>query len=121
MFPLVPGGKEPAQDFTDNLRRASNNRKQVETWARLYPGCNWGLSLAESSVIVIDVDVKPGKVGVTSVTIIAALPMDTPDIIACAIHYLTKDAPPSIEGRHGEFTLLMVAAVLKDMGVSYQT
>lgn len=45
---------------------------------------------------------------------------DTPDLIKWAKHYLEHDAPPARQGDHGEFTLLMVAAVLKDHGISEQ-
>jgi hypothetical protein len=47
-----------------------------------------------------------------------AVEQDTPDIIAHAIDYIKHDAKPSIQFRNGEFTLLMTAAVLKDMGIS---
>src|SRR5664280_1088573 len=66
MFPLRHGGKEPARGFTDFNGRASNDRKVIEQWARDYPSCNWGLSLLKSRVIILDVDVKPGKVGADS-------------------------------------------------------
>jgi hypothetical protein len=50
-----------------------------------------------------------------------AIEQDTPDLIASAIHFLKYDAPPAIEGRNGEWTLLVrVAAVLKDHGISEQ-
>lgn len=47
-----------------------------------------------------------------------AVELDEPSNIAWTIHYLTHDAPPSIEGRGGEATTLQVAAVLKDRGIS---
>ena len=43
---------------------------------------------------------------------------DTPAAIAWADHYLKYDAPPAVQGRNGEFTLLMVAGKLKDHGIS---
>ncbi|HVA17457.1 MAG TPA: bifunctional DNA primase/polymerase [Candidatus Dormibacteraeota bacterium] len=43
---------------------------------------------------------------------------DTPDLIAWAIDYLKRDAPPSIQFQNGEFTLLIVAGRLKDHGIS---
>jgi len=49
---------------------------------------------------------------------VPAVEQDTPDIIAHAVHYLTHDAKPSIQFQNGEYTLLMTAADLKDMGVS---
>jgi len=63
VFPLVRRGKEPAQGFTDNLVRASNDPQQIKAWSKQYPNANWGVSLAKSRLIVIDVDTKPGKVG----------------------------------------------------------
>src|SRR5208282_1127213 len=62
VFPIKRGEKKPPL-FLDELRLASGNRKQVESWAKLHPNCNWGLSCAKSRVIVVDVDCKPGKVG----------------------------------------------------------
>jgi hypothetical protein len=214
IFPLVRGGKEPAQGFTDNLVRASNDPQQIKAWSKQYPNANWGVSLAKSRLIVIDVDVKPGKVGRASLDMlelehgplpptfevetttggrhiylqqtadvqhvqrqnafgqdldspgyvvapgsrlatgiyrikcnlpVAAAPpwlaeylvpstigdnaadqapaveQDTPAIIKRADYYLKHDAPPAIQGQNGEHTLLMVAATLKDMGISEPT
>lgn len=47
-----------------------------------------------------------------------AVELDLPDAITWAIDYLKHHALPAIEGRHGEKTLLMVAATLKDHGIS---
>lgn len=47
-----------------------------------------------------------------------AIDFDKPENIKRAVHYLTHDAPHSIIGRNGEHTTLMVAATLKDMGIS---
>lgn len=44
--------------------------------------------------------------------------LDLPGNVAWAIHHLKYDAQPSIEGRNGEYTLLMTAAALKDRGIS---
>jgi hypothetical protein len=49
---------------------------------------------------------------------VPAVEQDTPDLVIWAIHYLKRDAPPAVQGRNGEYTLLMVAAVLKDHGIS---
>ncbi len=48
----------------------------------------------------------------------AAVELDTDAAVEWAIHFLTHDAKPSIEGGEGEFALLMTAAVLKDHGIS---
>ena len=45
---------------------------------------------------------------------------DMADTIARAIYFLRNDAKPSIQGQNGEFALLMVFAVLKDMGISQE-
>jgi len=45
---------------------------------------------------------------------------DTPDLIEWAKDYLKNDAKPAIQFQNGEFTLLMVAGVLKDRGISEQ-
>ena len=47
-----------------------------------------------------------------------AVELDTPGQIEHAINYLRQHAPPAIEGRNGEYTLLTVAARLKDLGIS---
>ncbi len=51
---------------------------------------------------------------------IPVVEQDTPDLVDWAIHYLENDAPPSVEGNNGEHQTLMVAAVLKDRGISEQ-
>ena len=50
-----------------------------------------------------------------------AVDLDQPQNTAWAKHYLKNDAPPSVQGRNGEYTLLMVAARLKDHGISELT
>ncbi len=62
IFPIKANKKFPPC-FADCLKLASNNPVQIERWARAYAGCNWGLALAKSGVIAVDVDTKPGKVG----------------------------------------------------------
>jgi hypothetical protein len=52
---------------------------------------------------------------------IPAVDLDHPDNIAWAIHYLEYDAPPSIQFKSGEKTLLDIAGVLKDHGISEGT
>ncbi len=61
-FPIAIGRKNPPC-FADNLELASNDRAQIERWAKQYSGCNWGIALARSNLIVLDVDQKPGKRG----------------------------------------------------------
>ena len=216
LFPVKRFGKTPPL-IPDNLDAASNDSQQIMTWAAKWPGCNWGLALRKSRVIVVDVDMTPGKIGrltldaleldhddlpatftvrspsgglhyyfneangvqhacrlgvhgfgrdvdspnyvllpgceirganntllkytvVNDASVapapawfglylrpsntddadqdIPAAELDTPAAIDWAKDYLAHDAPPAIEGHNGEHTLLMVAAVLKDHGLS---
>jgi hypothetical protein len=52
---------------------------------------------------------------------VPAVEQDTDTIIKEAIFYLRNDAPKSVQFRGGEKTVLMIAAVLKDRGVSLDT
>jgi hypothetical protein len=210
-FPIQAGAKFPPL-FKNNLNFASDKLDQWHAWARQWPDCNWGLSIAKSGLIVADVDCKPGKNGLASFlradlehrwpeTLTARTPsgglhlyyrqtnavrfvtgrqdifgpgshvdapgyvlipgcrlegvgfysildyrpialapewlaeylvheergkveqspaveLDTPDLIEWAIHHLTRDAAPCIEGNGGERTMLLLAGVLKDHGIS---
>ena len=62
LFPIAAGRKEPPC-FKNNLALASNDPEQITAWHTKWPGCNWGLSLKTSGMIVVDVDMKPGKSG----------------------------------------------------------
>ncbi len=62
IFPIKAGAKSPPL-IADNLNKASNNPALIKTWHVLRPGCNWGVALKKSRVIVADVDCKPGKRG----------------------------------------------------------
>lgn len=82
LFPLAPGSK--AQPLIkDNLNRASNVLRQVEAWARRFPGCNWGLSPKPSNLVPMDVDTKLGKNGLRTLDLLeleyGALP-DTEEV-----------------------------------------
>jgi hypothetical protein len=61
VFPVRAGAKTPA--IKDNLLAASDSPKQILAWESQFPGCNWGLSLAKSKLIAVDVDTKDGKAG----------------------------------------------------------
>ena len=216
IFPIQRGKKKPPC-FKNELELASNDLVEIRRWHAAFRGCNWGLSLKKSKVIVIDVDTKPGKVGMETLenliekhgnlpeTFVVRTPSggfhfyfeeangvvhqmrngvsgfgedvdstnyvllpgcvldetndfpgkyesvndkpvapspewfgiylretkNTPDVdqeavveldsdqqVAWAIDYLTNDAPPAIMGKNGENTLLIVAGVLKDYGIS---
>jgi hypothetical protein len=62
IFPITRLEKDPPL-IKDNLNLASNDPKQIKEWHARWRGCNWGLALRKSKVIVVDVDRKVGKVG----------------------------------------------------------
>lgn len=62
IFPITRLEKDPPL-IKDNLNLASNDPKQIKEWHARWRGCNWGLALRKSKVIVVDVDRKAGKVG----------------------------------------------------------
>lgn len=62
LFPIRRHEKEPPL-IDDNLNQASNSPEQINKWHAKFPGCNWGVSLKKSDLIVVDVDRKPGKRG----------------------------------------------------------
>ena len=217
IFPIQRLKKSPPC-VEDNLEQATNNLLQIRKWHASYRACNWALSLKKSKVIVIDGDMKPGKVGDQTLenlfakhgkfpdtftvrtpsggyhfyfdeangvthkcrigiagfgrdvdspnyvllpgcvldddpprqvagiyeavnnTPVAPSPewfglylrdtnredadqtpaveLDTDAQVQWAIDYLTTDAKPAIEGKNGEWTLLITAGVLKDHGIS---
>jgi hypothetical protein len=61
-FPIRCGEKAPPC-FKNELALASDVLEDWRRWSQDFPGCNWGVSLARSRIIVVDVDNKPGKVG----------------------------------------------------------
>lgn len=62
VFPIAAGDKDPPL-IRDNLTQASKSESRIRQWAKLYPGCNWGIACKLSNLIVVDVDTKPGKSG----------------------------------------------------------
>ena len=64
IFPIARGVKTPPT-IKNNLSPdvASNDTEVITAWHDRWPGCNWGLALKASLVIVVDVDCKPGKHG----------------------------------------------------------
>jgi hypothetical protein len=62
IFPLAPRKKTPPL-IDDNLRCGSADPHQLREWHAKHPGCNWGISLAQSNALVADVDNKAGKKG----------------------------------------------------------
>lgn len=62
LFPIKRFAKKPPL-IDDNLNAASSYPAILKTWAAKWPGCNWGIALKKSRLIVVDVDRKPGKHG----------------------------------------------------------
>lgn len=58
LFPVRAETKIPA--IKDNLNQASNNINQLLKWANRFPGCLWGLSLAKSKLVAVDIDTRNG-------------------------------------------------------------
>ena len=61
IFPIKRLEKFPPL-VKDDLNIASNDPKQIAIWGKWY-GCNWGLALKKSGLVVMDMDTKPGKFG----------------------------------------------------------
>lgn len=62
LFPIKAGSKFPPL-IKNNLADASNDPEQLTAWAKKWPGANWGVAHAKSSLLVVDVDQKTGKEG----------------------------------------------------------
>lgn len=56
IFPINPTTKIPA--IKGNLINASSDLAQIALWLKKFPGCNWGLSLAQSGLVAVDIDKK---------------------------------------------------------------
>src|SRR5882757_5360407 len=63
LFPLAPQSKYPPLLKKNLGENCSNDPAQIRAWAKQFPGCNWGLALRRSRLIVADVDVGKGKLG----------------------------------------------------------
>lgn len=63
LFPLAKRSKHPPllkKNLSDNC---SNDPAQLRSWSGMFPGCNWGIALRRSRLIVADIDVSKGKPG----------------------------------------------------------
>jgi hypothetical protein len=70
LFPIKRGQKFPPL-FKDELAtNNSNDRAKLKFWHDRWPGCNWGIALKKSKLVVVDCDMKPGKVGEASLQIL---------------------------------------------------
>ena len=64
LFPVKAGQKAPPL-ISDWPGKASRSLEQIESWARLYPNCNWALACGpDSGVYVLDIDGPDGKASV---------------------------------------------------------
>ena len=60
LFPVEAHGKKPLVKAWQ--KTATSDIPQLQTWAQMYPGCNWGLATgAASGLVVIDVDGVEGR------------------------------------------------------------
>src|SRR3977135_840998 len=63
LFPLAKLSKFPPllkKNLSDNC---SNDPTQIKAWDKQFPGCNFGIALRRSRLIVADIDVSNGKPG----------------------------------------------------------
>jgi hypothetical protein len=63
LFPLAKRSKFPPllkKNLSDNC---SNDPAQIRAWDKQFPGCNFGIALRRSRLIVADIDVSKGKPG----------------------------------------------------------
>jgi hypothetical protein len=72
IFPIKRDAKSPPC-IPNNLAAGSNDPAQIKRWHAKWPGCNWGVALAKSGLIVVDVDCKPGKVGAATYSMLGLL------------------------------------------------
>jgi hypothetical protein len=94
----------------------------------LLPGCR--LTTGGAYTIINDAPIAPAPDWLaeylresddTEVEQIPQVELEQDANMAWAIQFLTHDAKPSVQGRNGEFALLMAAAALKDHGISQRT
>ena len=60
VFPIKERSKNPPLVTLD---KAGNNPAKIKRFAQRRPFCNWGLALARSNILAVDVDCKLGKNG----------------------------------------------------------
>lgn len=105
IFPITRLEKAPPH-IDDNLALASNDPKQIKIWHTKWRGCNWGLSLRKSNVIVVDVDTKPGKVGQSTLDDLALEYGELPDTLTVrspsgGLHFYFEGAHRFALGKYG--------------------
>lgn len=58
LFPVSNESKLPC--IKNNLTRASFDLETIRLWGAKFPSCNWGISLAQSGLVAVDIDHKHG-------------------------------------------------------------
>lgn len=53
-FPVIAGTKHPATD--NGWKDATDDARQLDAWAKDFPGCNWAVACGPSDLFVFDVD-----------------------------------------------------------------
>lgn len=64
LFPINPASKHPC--IKNMLMEASDDIGKLIEWEKQFPKCNWGLSLAKSGLVAVDVDTRHGGMEVWS-------------------------------------------------------
>jgi len=59
VFPLIPGKKVPATG--KGWKDATLDAERVANWAKLWPGCGWGIACGPSHLLVVDLDGTAGE------------------------------------------------------------
>lgn len=54
LFPISKKTKRPA--ILNNLVEATDDINKIKEWSKKFPSCNWGLSLARSGLVCVDID-----------------------------------------------------------------
>lgn len=75
LFPLLREEKKPI--FKGWREEATDNFKTVKNWYQLYKNCNWGIDLAKSGLVAVDVDRKHGGLEYWEALINKNAPVDT--------------------------------------------
>src|SRR3982751_6542409 len=68
VFPCKRNAKVPATEH--GFKDASTDPNRIRAWARDNPGCNWALPTEAAGLVVLDVDIRPGKAGDESLRVL---------------------------------------------------
>ena len=78
VFPLRPNTKLPYMGFKWR-DKSSKDPAQLQEWIDRYPKCNWGVDCSKSGIAVVDVDVKDGKDGLSTLLDLRLQGFDLPE------------------------------------------